>query len=70
MSDLSRRPNRTPRRVKEQRAYRLGVTGAGAGVVAVVTGILAAVGIMGFSIPVLAVLVAVICGVLFRQTVS
>lgn len=70
MSDLSRRPNRTPRRVKEQRAYRLGVVGAGAGVVAVVTGILAIVGVMGFSIPFLAVLVAVICAVLFRKTVS
>jgi hypothetical protein len=70
MSDLSRRPNRTPRRVKEQRAYRLGVTGAGASVVAVVTGILAIVGVIGFSIPFIAVLVAVICAVLFRQTVS
>ena len=70
MSDISRRPNRTPRRVKEQRAYRLGVAGAGAGAVAVVTGILAIVGIMGFGIPILAVLVAVICAVLFRQTVS
>lgn len=70
MSDLSRRPNRTPRRVKEQRAYRLGVAGAGAGGVAVITGILAIVGVMGFGIPFIAVLVAVICAVLFRQTVS
>ncbi len=70
MSDLSRRPNRTPRRVREQRAYRLGVTGAGAGVVAVVTGILAILTPLSFTIPVLAVLVAVICAVLFRQTVN
>ena len=70
MADLSRRPNRTPLRVKEQRAYRLGVTGAGASVVAVVTGILALLTSLSWSLPVLAVLVAVICAVLFRQTVS
>jgi len=70
MSDLSKRPNRTPRRAKEQRAYRLGVTGAGAGVVAVVTGILAALTSFSWSLPVLAVLVAVLCAVLFRKTVS
>jgi phosphoribosylcarboxyaminoimidazole (NCAIR) mutase len=70
MSDLSRRPDRTPRRVKEQRAYRLGVTGAGAGVVAVVTGIIAVLTPLGMTIPFIAVLVAVICAVLFRQTVS
>ena len=70
MADLSRRPNRTPRRVKEQRAYRLGVVGAGAGGVAVITGILALVTSLSFSIPFLAVLVALICAVLFRKTVS
>lgn len=70
MSDISRRPNRTPRRVKEQRAYRLGVAGAGAGAVAVITGVLAVVTPLGFGIPFIAVLVAVICAVLFRKTVS
>jgi hypothetical protein len=35
-----------------------------------VTFVLAIVGVMGFGIPVLAALVAVLCGWLFRRTVS
>jgi hypothetical protein len=41
-----------------------------AGVIAVVGFILAAVGVMGFGIPFIAVIVAVVCGLLFRRTVS
>jgi hypothetical protein len=39
-------------------------------VVAVVGFVLAAVGVLGFGIPFLAVIVAVVCGLLFRRTVS
>ena len=47
------------------------VVGAGtAGVVAVVGFILAAVGVMGFTIPFLAAIVAVVCALLFRRTVA
>jgi hypothetical protein len=70
MTDLSPRPNRTPRRVREDRAYKLVVAGGTAAVVAVVTFVLAIVGIMGFGIPVLAAIVAVLCGWMFRRTVS
>jgi hypothetical protein len=35
-----------------------------------VTFVLAIVGVMGFGVPVLAALVAVLCGWLFRRTVS
>jgi hypothetical protein len=71
MSDISPRPNRTPsRRTREDRAYRLVLAGGAAGVVAVVTFVLAIVGVMGYGIPVLAALVAVLCGWLFRRTVS
>ena len=38
--------------------------------IAVVTFILAIVGVMGFGIPVFAALVAVLCGWLFRRTVG
>jgi hypothetical protein len=72
MTDLSPRPNRTPssRRSREDRAFKLVVAGGTAAVVAVVTFVLAIVGILGFGVPVLAALVAVLCGWLFRRAVS
>ena len=71
MTDLSPRPNRTPsRRQREDRAYKLVVAGGAAAVVAVVTFVLAIVGVMGYGIPVLAALVAILCGWMFRRTVS
>ncbi len=71
MTDLSPRPIRTPsRRSREDRAYKLVLAGGTAAVVAVVTFVLAIVGIMGFGIPLLAVLVAAVCGWLFRRTVA
>jgi uncharacterized membrane protein len=71
MSDITPRPNRTPRRTREDRAYKLVLAGGAATVVAVVTFVLALVGVMGgYGIPVLAALVAVLCGWLFRRTVS
>jgi len=63
----SRHPSR---RSREQRAYRLVVAGGAFGAVAVVTFVLAIAGVMGFGVPVLAAIVAAICWVLFRRTVS
>jgi hypothetical protein len=71
MTDLSPRPSRTPsRRNREDRAYKLVLAGGAATVVAVVTFVLAVVGVMGFGVPILAALVAVICGWMFRRTVA
>jgi hypothetical protein len=71
MTDLSPRPGRTPsRRSREDRAYKLVVAGGAATVIAVVTFVLAIVGVMGFGVPVIAALVAVLCGWMFRRTVS
>ena len=71
MADLIRRPGSRPsRREREQRAYTLVLAGGGAGVAAVVTGLLALGGILGWGIPVLAAVVAIICVLLFRRTVS
>jgi hypothetical protein len=70
MANLERQPGRTPRAVREQRAYRLAMTGGAAGVAAVVTGILAVIGILPFGIPVVAVIVAIVCALLFRRIVS
>jgi putative flippase GtrA len=70
MSDLERRQSRTPRRVREQRAYRYAVTGATAGVVAVVGLVLAIAGVLGSTLWLVAAVVAAICGVLFWRTIS
>ena len=58
------------RRSRERRAYQLVLVGGTAGVVAVVGLVLAAVGVIGFGIPFIAVIVAVVCGLLFRRTVA
>jgi hypothetical protein len=44
--------------------------GSTAGVIAVVGLILAAVGVLGFGIPFIAAIVAVVCWLLFRRTVA
>jgi hypothetical protein len=46
------------------------VTGGVAAAVAVVGVVLAVVGVLGWWLPVLAVVVAAICGLLFRRTVG
>ena len=70
MSDLQRRPSYTPRRTREQRAYRLVVVGGAAGAVAVVGLVLAIAGVIGFGIPVIAAIVAAVAALWFRSTVS
>jgi hypothetical protein len=46
------------------------LAGSAAGTVAVVGFVLALVGVLGWGLPVLAAIVAVICAWLFRRTVS
>jgi uncharacterized membrane protein YgaE (UPF0421/DUF939 family) len=67
---LSPRGDYTPRRTREQRAYRMVVASGAAGTVAVVTFVLAIIGIGSFAIPVIAAIVALVCFFLFRRTVS
>lgn len=70
MADLQKRGDYTPRRTREQRAYRLAVTGGAAGLIGVVTLVLSIAGVVSGSIPVIAIIVAVICFVLFRRAVA
>jgi hypothetical protein len=71
MSDLSRSSGGPPsRRSREQRAFRLVVTGGVAGVIAVVGLVLAIAGVIGLGIPVIAAIVAAVCFFLTRRTVS
>jgi CHASE2 domain-containing sensor protein len=70
MADLQKRGGYTPRRTREQRAYRLLVTGGVAGTIGVVGLVLAIAGVLSAGIPVLALIVAAICIVLFRRNVG
>jgi putative flippase GtrA len=70
VADIQKRGNYTPRRVRERRAYQLVVTGGVAGAVGVVTLVLALVGAIGYTLPVVSIIVAVICAVLFRRMVN
>ncbi|MBV9818496.1 MAG: hypothetical protein JOZ07_09130 [Solirubrobacterales bacterium] len=68
MSNLDRRGGYTPRRVREQRAYRLAVVGAGAGGLGVIGLVLAVVGVVGAGIPILLLIVAALCAFGFMRT--
>jgi hypothetical protein len=69
MANLDKRGNYTPRRVREQRAYRLVVIGGGATVVGVVGVVLSLAGVIGGGLPLIAFIIAAICVVAFRATV-
>jgi hypothetical protein len=69
--DLTRGPGGPPsRRSREKRAYQLVMVGGGAGALAVIGAVLAAIGVLGWWLPILAAIVAGICFVVFRRTVS
>ncbi|QEC49014.1 hypothetical protein FSW04_16505 [Baekduia soli] len=71
MSDLTRRPGSgVSRAARERRAYQLVLLGGGASVVALVTFVLAIVGVLGFGIPVLALVVALVCLAMLRRMVG
>lgn len=71
MSDLERRTGSRPsRRQREQRAYNLVVAGGTLGLVFVVGTLLAILGVIGWSIPIIAAILAVVCAIVFRRTVS
>jgi radical SAM superfamily enzyme YgiQ (UPF0313 family) len=72
MGNLSPRPGRSPgsRRQREQRAFSLVVVGGSAAAVAVVGLILAIAGVVGSGVWIIAAIVAVVCLLWFRSTVS
>lgn len=71
MADLERRsPSRLSRRQRERRAYQLTLATGGLAVIAVVGIVLAIANVIGGTIPVLAAILAVVCGLLLRRTLS
>jgi ABC-type antimicrobial peptide transport system permease subunit len=70
MSDLERRSGSRPsRRQRERRAYNLAVAGGVFGLIFVVGALLAIFTSFGWSIPIIAAILAVVCALLFRRTV-
>jgi hypothetical protein len=70
VADIEKRGNYTPRRVRERRAYQLVVTGGVAGAVFVVSLVLSIAGVIGATLPVISLIVAIICLFMFRRTVG
>ena len=72
MSSLEPRrgSNLGSRRQREKRGYQLVLVGGGAGAVAVIGGLLAIFGVIGWGLPFVALIVAVACAFLFRRLVS
>ena len=71
MSQLEPRSGkRVSRKDRETKAFRLVAAGGVAGAVAAIGFVLAAIGVVGFGIPLLAGIIAVICLVLFRREVG
>jgi uncharacterized membrane protein len=71
MSDLERRPSSPlSRRQRERRAFQLVLATAVLSAIAVVGVVLAIVGAIGGSVPFLAAVLAVVCGLVLRRTLS
>ncbi|HEY4095204.1 MAG TPA: hypothetical protein VGM33_06840 [Baekduia sp.] len=71
MSNLSRRSGSgLSRSARERRAFQLAMVGGTASVVAVVAFFLAVFGAIGWTLFVLAVIVAALSGVMFRRQVG
>ncbi|MBE2318919.1 hypothetical protein DVA67_023300 [Solirubrobacter sp. CPCC 204708] len=71
MSDLERRGGSRPtRKQREERAYRLVLATGAFGVIGVAGLVLAIVDIIGAGLPILALVIAAICFMMFRRTVS
>ena len=70
MAGLQKRGSYTPRRAREQRAYRLVQVGSGAAVVGVAGVVLTVAGIVGAWLPILAFIIAAVCIFMFRSVTS
>lgn len=70
MADIQKRGGYTPRRTREQRAYRLVVTGGITGTLGVVGLVLAIAGVLSAFWPIVLLIVCALSVVGFRRAVS
>ncbi len=59
--------SRLSRSQRENRGYQLVVAGGIAGAIFVVGAVLAVVGVLGWGLPMIALIVAVVCGFMFQR---
>lgn len=67
MSNLDRRGRYTPRKAREQRAYRLAVAGATTGALGVIGLVLSIVGVVGAGWPIILLIIAAVCAFGFMR---
>jgi hypothetical protein len=67
VSNLEKRGSYTPRRVREQRAYRLVVLGGVTGTLGVAGLVLSVFGVVGAGWPIILIIIAAVCGLMFRS---
>jgi hypothetical protein len=67
VAGLEKRGSYTPRQVRERRAYQLVLVGGAAGAVGVVSLVLAIAGVVGAGLPIIALIVAAVCLLMFRR---
>jgi hypothetical protein len=67
VSNVQKRGNYTPRRAREQRAYRLVLTGGTAGVIGIVSGVLWIFGAIGATLPLICLVIVAVCVFMFRS---
>ena len=70
MANIDKRGKYVPRRARERRAYQLAVGGTTAGVIGVVTLVLAFAGVLSFGLPVILLIVAALCYLGFQRSVG
>lgn len=58
------------RRTREKRAYNLVVAGGALGAIGAIGFLLAIFGVVGFGWPIILLIIAAVCGLVFRSTVS
>jgi hypothetical protein len=67
MSNLDRRRGYTPRRAREQRAYRLALAGASTGALGVIGLVLSIVGVVSAGWPIVLLIIAALCAFGFMR---
>jgi hypothetical protein len=67
VSNLEKRGSYTPRRVREQRAYRLVVLSGVTGTLGVAGLVLSVFGVVGAGWPIILIIIAAVCGLMFRS---
>jgi fatty acid desaturase len=70
MADLQKRGGYTPRKTREQRAFRLVVAGTATGGLGALGAVLAIAGVVGWGGPIILILIALACFGMFKSATS